>query len=483
MKTQKNVTLRGFEESEKANATKLLTEAGYTVVNTVTACDIVAVGSLGWQADGKLSQDRATAVLPFADLLRVIRPASAEARPSKGRHPIVERLDEHQVRVLGIDIQLPRVPSMGGIVPGPERFDRICLDRCFLRAARAVALGIAHGFPTALEGATAASKTTVVLFLAHLLRQPVLRMNLNGQTDTSELIGRYVPATGRDPSWDLAGLARLERFLKPASRELVQQAVGEGRALDWAEASLLAAAEGLHAARWRFQEGVIPTALRHGAWVLLDEINLGEPQILERLNPVLELPPTLHLSECDGTTFGRGGDVPVHEGFRIFSTMNPSEYAGRQKLSPAFADRWLNWFHAETPTEAEYLAQLRLLVFGNHPEVVLDGCIYQGTAVEPVASSLRGVASIDYMLSALASCQASLASGAAGRRRDATPFTRRSLNALVELWDRRVSESGTDARAALQASLQDLYFARIGDAAECKAAKGVAEAAGLPVDK
>lgn len=481
MKTQKRVTLRGFAETEKASATHLLTQAGYLAVNTVTACDIVVVGPLGWDAEGNLSQDRAIAVLPFDEMMQVLRPPLNEVGALMGKRPIIEAIDERRFRVLGIDVDLPHLPSTGGQVPGPDRFARICLDRQFLRVARAVAVGIAHGFPTALEGATAASKTSVILWLAHQLAQPVIRLNLHGHTDASELIGRYVPATSQRHASEFVGLERLERFLKPSSRELLQGALSEGRELNCAEASLISAAEGFTSARWRFLEGAIPTAMRHGGWVLLDETNLGEPQVLERLNPALEMPPTLQLSEGDGTTFGAGGDVAVHPGFRIFASMNPRQYAGRQKLSPAFVDRWINWCQAETPSETEYHQQLRFLVYGTHPEVVIDGCAYQGAATEPAAPNLRNLAAIDSTLAALASCHASLASGV-GSRHEVTPFTRRSLNALVELWHHRTT-AGAGSQTALSSSLRDLYWNRISDAAERKAAKGVAEAAGLPVDR
>jgi MoxR-like ATPase len=481
MKSSKRVTLRGFDEAEKAAAIQTLTQAGYAVVSTVTASDMVVVGGLGWSSAGNLSNDRATAVLKYGDLLRSIQPQNEDAScGSCKRCPIIERIDHRHLRVVGIDVTLPDDPASGGQVPDRKRFEGISLDRPFLRAARAVALGVAHGFPTALEGVTAASKTTVILWLAHHLRQPVIRLNLNGQSDTTELIGRWVPNSKQGNDWDLAALNRLERFLKPETRDLLQTALAERRGLDWAEASLVAAAEGLQSPRWRFQEGIVPTALRHGAWVLLDELNLGEPQILERLNPILELPPTLHLSEGDGTTFGSAGDVPVHQGFRVFAAMNPSDYAGRSKLSPAFKDRFINWHQAEAPGEAEYLAQLNFLIFGLQPEVVLDGCLYQGDPVpDPIAGGLRDVRNIETLIKALASCQASLAHGtASGRRREVTPFTRRSLNALIDLWRHRVAAGNP---RALQSSLRDLYWSKIADVAERKAAIGVAEAAGLPV--
>ena len=48
-------------------------------------------------------------------------------------------------------------------------------------------------------------------------------------------------------------------------------------------------------------------------------------QVIERLNPVLETPSTLLMSEGDHTRWGPGG-LPVHPEFRLFATLNPAEY-------------------------------------------------------------------------------------------------------------------------------------------------------------
>ena len=376
---------------------------------------------------------------------------------------------------------MPLSGATGGQVPPAERFHRICLDAPFLNAARAVALGAAQGLPTSLEGVTAAAKTTVILWVAHLLNQPVARLNLNGQSDVTELIGRYVPAGQGDEDWNLPALARLGHLLKPECLAIIHQALSENRSLDWAESTLIQAHTGLTRSRWRFQEGIVPQAMRKGGWVLLDEMNLAEPQILERLNPVLECPPSLLLTEGDGAWLGQGG-IPVHPGFRVFAAMNPSDYAGRSNLSPAFKDRFLNWFQAQPPGEAEYRSQLQFLIHGQHPEVIINRCIYQGDRSEPVHGELASVEGIDGWIDGLASCQASLSIGVAGKR-DGILFTRRSLNALLDLWVARIRESGPSAaRTALGASLKDLYWNRIANTADRNASMGVAEAAGLPVE-
>lgn len=476
----RKVALRGFDDADREVAARALRGAGYEIQNTLTAAETVVVGPKGWDPAGALSPDAATSVVKWSELRLRLQPGADAGGHAMERRPVIERTPEG-LRILGID--LPLQPDVRGMAPPADRFTRICLDRPFLETARAVALGVAHDLPTALEGATAASKTTVVLWLACQLNHPVVRLNLNGQTDTSELVGRYVPSARGDEGWDLPGLARMEGLLKPETLLLVKRALAQGRPLDWAESSVIAATEGLPRQRWRFQEGVVPQAMRAGSWVLLDEINLAEPQVLERLNPVLERPPGILLSEGDGTWIGPGG-VHVHAGFRIMAALNPGDYAGRSPMSPAFRDRFLNWYQAAVPGEAEYLAQLEFLVHGRHPEVVIDGVLYQGEATAPVHACLASIPGIDDLLATMASCQASLASATGRGRKESPVFTRRGLNALMDLWAaRRMARPAADPHALLAASLRDLYWNRIADAGERRAAIGAAEAAGLPLGK
>jgi MoxR-like ATPase len=443
----------------------------------LTTAEVVVVGPLGFDTD-TLGPDPKKAVLIWENLRKNLESPTTGAQQDLPRRPVIER-GNSSIRIVGIDV--PLSGATGGQVPPAERFHRICLDAPFLNAARAVALGAAQGLPTSLEGVTAAAKTTVILWVAHLLNQPVARLNLNGQSDVTELIGRYVPAGQGDEDWNLPALARLGHLLKPECLAIIHQALAENRSLDWAESNLIQAHTGLTRSRWRFQEGIVPQAMRKGGWVLLDEMNLAEPQILERLNPVLECPPSLLLTEADGTWLGQGG-IPVHPGFRVFAAMNPSDYAGRSNLSPAFKDRFLNWFQAQPPGEAEYRSQLQFLIHGQHPEVIINRCIYQGDRSEPVHGELASVEGIDGWIDGLASCQASLSIGVAGKR-DGILFTRRSLNALLDLWVARIRESGPSAaRTALGASLKDLYWNRIANTADRNASMGVAEAAGLPVE-
>ncbi len=69
---------------------------------------------------------------------------------------------------------------------------------------------------------------------------------------------------------------------------------------------------------------------------MLDEVNTCEPQILVRLNALLERGGQLVLHE-DGSRI-----VPRHKDFRLFATVNPpgGRYKGRVPLSAEWVSRW-----------------------------------------------------------------------------------------------------------------------------------------------
>lgn len=105
-----------------------------------------------------------------------------------------------------------------------------------------------------------------------------------------------------------------------------------------------------YVALFEWADGPLVCSMKDGSLLLLDEMNLAEDAVLERLNSVLEPGRTLTLAE-------RGGDGPscVHESdcatptsseikandeFRIFATMNPGGDFGKRELSPALRSRF-----------------------------------------------------------------------------------------------------------------------------------------------
>ncbi len=141
-----------------------------------------------------------------------------------------------------------------------------------------------------LTGGTGVGKTTHVVQLASRINQPLLRINFNGETRMSDLIGKMTVLNG-ETIW---------------------------------------------------VDGVLPTAMRRGYWLLLDEIDFADPAVLSLLHPVLEQNPMLTLKE-------NGGEIiKPHPSFRMFGTANSigamsdraGAYGGTNTMNEAFLDRW-----------------------------------------------------------------------------------------------------------------------------------------------
>ena len=141
-----------------------------------------------------------------------------------------------------------------------------------------------------LIGHTGAGKTSLIEQVAARTQHGVLRANMNGQTTIGDFVG----------FWTVKG----------------------GETL-WVD-------------------GVLPTALREGLWLVVDEIDFAEPSILAVLTAVLEPQGRLLLKE-------KGNElVAPHPSFRLFATANAVGamsvyrhlYQGANLMNEAFLDRW-----------------------------------------------------------------------------------------------------------------------------------------------
>jgi hypothetical protein len=288
-------------------------------------------------------------------------------------------------------------------------FRGFCIDQQVAESLHFLALSLQGGYPAALEGATAVSKTHAIHYLAAHLGVGVYRQNLSSQTDVSDLLGRFVPDTER-------------------------------------------------AGAFRFQTGPAPLAMTEGAWLVLDEADLAPADVIEgAVNPLLETPdPRLVLSQFDGRV------IRAEPGFRVLATWNGGSYAGRQELSPAFLDRFKIHVCAP-PTEADYLALAQCLVHGRQPEVVIDGTRYGGDTNAPALPELAALLpDCDRFLQALARFQAGISRmAAAGELRASggpVAYTRRAfvdllgtLRTLLLAADSRRPSHEAAIRAAWQA--------------------------------
>lgn len=375
------------------------------------------------------------------------QPTLFDRRPASSRTADLTFLEPGLTVRIGDLTLATRESEHASLVPSPEEFAGYCIDQPTAETVRHLALSVMLAEPCLLEGPTGTSKTSSIRFLAGLLRQPVVRINLNGQTDTGELVGRYVPA---------AEDGRSKRVSK---------------------------------AQWRWQDGLLVQAMRNGWWVVLDEVNLAEPQILERINSALEKNPSLVLTEHDNSIIGIGGS-PVHSHFRVFATMNPADYAGRCALSPAWRDRWRSYRFIDAPAEAEYAALLRMQVRGASPEVYVSGATWKGANEPAVFPRLQHATGVDAVLTSLARFHVSVEHASASgdddrarigaQRKESYVFTRRTLLSVLGYVDHVLAcNPGTTLAAAIDAAVNRYYVEKFATPQDRMTVRALLDATGL----
>jgi hypothetical protein len=321
----------------------------------------------------------------------------------------------------------PMVPQLDALLP-------FCIDPKTATNLEFLAYSVSFGEPSLLVGPTSSSKTAAVRFLAALVGQPLARLNLHGHSDSGELIGRFTP--------------------EPAGG-------------------------------WAWRDGFVPRGMREGLWLLIDEVNLAEAQVVERLNSVLEQPPTLVVGEHASEAI-----TQAHPAFWICATANPAgQYAGRSAMSPAFRDRYIATSLVPAPAEEDFLAYLRLCVHGVQPAIEVNGVAYGATAARPIYPRLAGIREIDPLLTALARFHAGAAAAmAAGTNpssavslegEEAPTFTRRGLAACLRFMDACAGNATRQELAGVTARAISRYYLDRVAPEQASPIRELAQAAGL----
>ncbi|OGQ45127.1 MAG: hypothetical protein A3H42_01885 [Deltaproteobacteria bacterium RIFCSPLOWO2_02_FULL_46_8] len=146
------------------------------------------------------------------------------------------------VAILGVE--LPVYDGPNGSIFKDEEFADFSLDEMSLDLLKRCALSVKLQQPPLLEGETDIGKTKALEYLAHLTNHRLYRLSLSGQTDVSELIGKYVPNT-EDAQRTFERTLKNIRALTPESRAILEAAHEEARALTESECRVIAEKEGL----------------------------------------------------------------------------------------------------------------------------------------------------------------------------------------------------------------------------------------------
>lgn len=249
-------------------------------------------------------------------------------------------------------------------------FRNFSLDKMSKDLLQRLAIAIKLDQPLLIEGETDIGKTRAIEHLAFLTNNHLIRVNLSGQTDVSEFIGRFVPST-ENARQRFMKVVNNPEALRPESRAILDRAHQEERSLNEDESARIADLENIPMAdaKWIWQNGAALSAAKYGkgrgCWLYLDEMGGAEPSVLLRLNPLLDKPRRMPVSE-------RGGEiVEAGPAFRLLASTNPPEYAGNEPFRPDYLRRWVyqSMGRLDMETVDSRLAFVMRGLFPEQPEI------------------------------------------------------------------------------------------------------------------
>jgi len=197
------------------------------------------------------------------------------------------------VKIGGIEVtKWPKHPTLQHLVPtvaeDPHGYESQG------REMQALAAGDKYGRPVLLIGDTGTGKNAAIREYARLTNRPLINISLAAGTTSDQFIGVPMPASGE-----------------------------KGFNVTW-------------------RDGALPTALKAGAILNLDELNAGDARTLMRLHDFAANDYALNVYENPESS---GLEViKPQPGFMLVATMNPHDsgkYTGTNTLNEATLDRFL----------------------------------------------------------------------------------------------------------------------------------------------
>lgn len=192
------------------------------------------------------------------------------------------------------------------------------------------------------EGPKAAGKNTAIEDMAKLYCAPLYEIQINSQVDNETLLGtRTIKAADNSANKEkineslraLAALMGGPEVIRGLANgdEAALQGLEMYNSFKNADFSVLIDAIKSGETEVVFEPSNLVKAMEEGAFLVLDEVNTGHPEVLAILNSVLD-----NRRRIDVPGYGL---VKAHPRFRVFATMN-KDYQGTFELNEATASRF-----------------------------------------------------------------------------------------------------------------------------------------------
>ncbi|CUM68425.1 uncharacterized protein PRCAT00006148001 [Priceomyces carsonii] len=256
-----------------------------------------------------------------------------------------------------------------------------------------------HKLPLLITGPSNSGKTQLIRYLANVVGAQVDEFAMNNDVDSMDILGGYeqvdlfkavggfiskareqmsywmLEKLGSVNAADIEPLATvLEVFTFIDSHEINLSNFKEFQ--DFIESRLYQISEfkGLlessafigkklqkqSSVRFEWFDGLLVQAVEKGNWLILDNANLCNPSVLDRLNSLLETDGVLTINECSSED-GLPRVIKPHPNFRLFLTADP-KYG---ELSRAMRNRAVEIYIDKTDERATFWDHKLLGLYGN----------------------------------------------------------------------------------------------------------------------
>lgn len=170
-------------------------------------------------------------------------------------------------------------------------------------------------------GIQSTGKNVLVESLASLLYIPLLTVNVQKHMQSE----------------DFEGMTTLSHKVYEENYDEIMQSLTKGKQLTDFESSMLQAEAKKISKKQivqtiQFVEEALIRSMKNGCYVLFDEVNFAQAHVTARLHSVLDNRQSLNVPGV--------GEIKAENGFGIFATMNPPEYAGTSMMNKAFESRF-----------------------------------------------------------------------------------------------------------------------------------------------
>jgi midasin len=280
---------------------------------------------------------------------------------------------------------------------------QLSLLQSHLSPLEAMAKCIDLGWLVIVSGPALSGKTSILRLLAQLSGRRLRQFSMNSGVDTMELLGSFEQADSRrrmsrinarlsalskrtlattvfdEARWSSIA-AGLERLAGLAISDDVVSFVSAGAAianelqailvesehgeLAWVQSALSdLSAAGSSSGRFEWVDGELVQAITAGDWLVIENANLCNASVLDRINSLCETNGSLVLSER-GSVDGVPQVLVPHPQFRLFMTLDPKH----GELSRAMRNRGIEICLTDlsSPTDLDRLSRLSRTPSGDH---------------------------------------------------------------------------------------------------------------------